>query len=179
MGAAVVNAMEEAMSDKRKTNSQDPNAYANALVRKNQVTAAEALTRGFGSAVRRVSPDEMADLAERFDLNEQIVELEAGQAIEGTLLGHGLPLTVRQKNPETGMEEERPLETWKFDIGGGLKLAIWTSYQLDRGLPPLVGKYIVVLRGPDVNVKGGKRVTKYSFGPLNGPMTTVEAVEEK
>lgn len=169
--------MSDNKKDKRQNQTQDPNAYANALVRKGQLTAAEALTRGYGGAVRNVSPGEFEEYAKRFDLNEQVVELGAGQAIEGTLLGRGLPLTVKQKNPETGVEEERALETWKFDIGNGMKLAIWTSYQLERGLPQYVGQYIVVIRGPDVNVKGGKRVTKYSFGPLNGAMETISHEE--
>lgn len=156
------------MSDKRKNNTQDPNAYANALTRR-QLSAGDVLARGFGGAVKSVDPDEFERIAQNFNLNGQVIELAEGQAIEGTLEGPGPVLTVHQKNPETGMEEDKPLPTWQFDIGGGLKVAIWTSYQLDRELPPLVGQYICVVRMKQVNVKGGKRVTKFAIGALKNP----------
>jgi hypothetical protein len=162
--------MEKAkMSDKRKNNTQDPNQYANALQKRSQsprFTAAEALTRGFGGAVKSVDAAEFERIAQNFNLNGQVIELVAGQAVEGTLVGRGPVLTVHNRNPETGVDEEKPLETWEFDVGGGIKVAIWTSFQLERDLPPLVGKYITVIRMQDVNVKGGKRVTKYAVGVL-------------
>jgi hypothetical protein len=130
---------EKAMTDKRKNNTQDPNAYANALVKPAKApSAAEALTQGFGGVVSAVSPEEMNELAAQYDVTATLVELAQGQKIQGILLGAGPILTQNGKeiDPETGkMEESRPINTWQLQIGD-VRVCIFASHQLGNPHSP-------------------------------------------
>ncbi len=102
----------------------------------------------------------MAD--ETLEWAPQVHSLEEGEMIEGILEGRGPSTTFSQKDPVTGQEVTRVVDTWIIaSPAGNLRMSILSSVQLDRKLPPFIGGMVKIYRGKEVKTGKGFRVTDY------------------
>lgn len=93
----------------------------------------------------------------------QIYKLEVGEMVTGVLEGNGPSTEFERINKATGVVEEiATVQTWIIASQDGRKrISILSSVQLDRKLPPFVGGLVKIIRGKDINIDGGRRVTEY------------------
>lgn len=78
-----------------------------------------------------MSAELAAELAngEAFEVAPQIIKLEPGMYVKGTLVGEGL---IESTDMQTG--EVKPLRTWVLEDDHGHRAAIISTYQLERDL---------------------------------------------
>jgi hypothetical protein len=109
---------------------------------------------------------------------ERIVPMQEGDSIRGVFQGPGEPLEMADAN--TG--EIRVLGTWRVLVahlpGGGQAIAVLiSSSQLEREFARFKREdgtwekpFITVVRGPQIDTRGGRRVTQYLVGRTRGEL---------
>ena len=92
----------------------------------------------------------------------QVYSMEQGDLIEGVLEGNGPEAEFERKNEHTGEVTTNAVQTWIIrSHDGRQRISILSSAQLDKKLPPFVGGPVKIVRGKDLNIDGGRRVTDY------------------
>lgn len=117
-----------------------------------------------GAFVKKVGADEIAAIMADSNLEfaPQIHSMEEGQMIEGVLEGNGPEAEFEHLDKHTGVVTTNTVQTWIIaSYDGSKRLSILSSVQLDRKLPPFVGGAVKIVRGKDINIDGGRRVTDY------------------
>jgi len=88
----------------------------------------------------------------------QIWSIPEGDSLCGILEGNG----PEQELAKPGTGEVHAVQTWILrGVESGLRVSILSSVQLDRKLPPLVGRYVEISRGPERKTNSGGRYTEY------------------
>lgn len=134
------------------------------IVKHNAATAPEVFsdTLNTGALVEQFDPEVFADgIADgTWDAAPQILTLEAGQMIQGILVGNG-PVAEFEEIKQ-GVVEKHEVQTWIIKSPtSGIRVSILSSAQLDAKLRDRVGQYVMIARGPERDTKKGKRVTEY------------------
>lgn len=101
---------------------------------------------------------------------EEIMEIAEGQVIRGQLIGPGTEATLDDlQNPG----KTRQVKTWKMKLVSGVTVTFLGSAELDRKLPPFLGRkgQMLIGRGGQAKTKKGKNLTHwYVVGPgVNAP----------
>jgi len=92
-----------------------------------------------------------------YEAAPEIMRLEEGQQITGILEGNGPQAEFIDK-----MGVVTYVNTWIVaDRTGSVRVSLLSSVQLDKKLPGFVGCEVTIARGPQVDVGGGQRMTKY------------------
>lgn len=107
---------------------------------------------------------------------QEVVDLEeGGPPLQGMLEGKGDPVEVTDR--VTG--EVRPLDTWVF-VNGPLRLAVFSSAQLEKRLPLYVGQEVCLWKIGQTDSSKGNRVNLYRIAhrPVGGqqPQAAVASV---
>jgi hypothetical protein len=115
--------------------------------------------------IGKVTPDDLKRYAERGAKFERAIKLAEGDKVEGIYLGQGAPREFEDK--ATG--EVRTVATHRFEVASGQVALITGSTQLDRQLSTIPeGTRAVVIRGAQVELRGGHRMTEYLVSTLTG-----------
>lgn len=118
-----------------------------------------------GGMIGKVSPDDFARYTAQGAKFERAVKLEEGSKVEGVYLGRGAPRDFEDK--ATG--EVRTVETHRIEVATGQVATITGATQLDRQLAEIpAGTRVVVIRGGNVELRGGHRMTEYYVSALPG-----------
>ena len=111
--------------------------------------------------LRTLSAEEMADALKGRTVLPPVVSLDdSGKSVCGVVEGPGQEVEFTDKH--TG--EERLLKTWRFNVGGGVRVDVLSAHALDKALPDLVGKNVLVVKGGTKKV-GAKQVNQYIIAP--------------
>jgi hypothetical protein len=93
---------------------------------------------------------------------EHVLSVKEGHAIKGVYLGIGP--SIDMTDDTTG--EVRAVKTHRLQIGPNMIARLIGSVGLDsKMLDDYIGKEIMVLRGPKVDTRKGRRVNQYIVGP--------------
>lgn len=111
--------------------------------------------------------DFAAIVKQGFEIAPIVLKIEPGKWIVGKLLGKGEPIITKErykeKNPATGeivdVEIPKSLPTWLLEHSG-VKGLIISSYQLDRDMPPFIGRRVQIYRLANEQV-GARQVARY------------------
>jgi len=112
----------------------------------------QALATNTDSMFGAFNPAELAD----YEVAPIVRRLEPGQAVRGILEGEGSP--IEMEDPRSG--ETKSVRTWVIKAGN-MRAAIMSGYQLDKELPSLVGKHVVIAMGEQAETRKGQRVNQY------------------
>lgn len=94
----------------------------------------------------------------------QILSLEPGMKIEGILEGYGKPTEFTTKDPATGNDVTRTVNTFIVKaLSGNMRVSILSSVQLDAKLPPFIGDRVAIARGQDIKSRSNAafRIANY------------------
>lgn len=120
-------------------------------------TALAVMGGGAIPGLRTLSPEDMASaLAGRTVLPPVVSLDEPGRSVCGVVVGPGQEVEYTDK--VTG--EERFLKTWRFDVGAGVRVDVLSAHALDKALPDMVGKNVLVVKGGTKKV-GARQVNQY------------------
>ena len=111
-----------------------------------------------------VTKEEMEALVQsgEYEFAPQNMSLEEGDMIAGILEGNGPDAEFEQKDMTTGIVTTKVVQTWIIaNADGSQRAGILSTAQLDRKLPPFVGSNIKIIRGKDLKMANGHRVTDY------------------
>lgn len=117
--------------------------------------------------ILKPSAEQIAEMMndETMEFAPQVHSMEEGELVEGILEGKGPSTTFTQKDPATGQEVTRVVDTWIIaSTSGSIRISILSSIQLDKKLPPFVGGFVRIYRGKEQKTQKGFRVTDYMVG---------------
>lgn len=121
------------------------------------VSGAALITKG----VSKADMDAILTSGE-YEFAPQNMSLEEGDMIEGILEGNGPEAEFEHKDMATGIVTTKVVQTWIIaSQDGGQRAGILSTAQLDRKLPPFVGGNVKIIRGKDLKMANGHRVTDY------------------
>ncbi len=109
-----------------------------------------------------VTPDDFRRYTEQGAVFERSIKLAENQKVEGRYVGPGVP----REFTDDGTGEIKVVNTHRFEVAQGQVATINGAAQLDRQLKDLVGQRVVVIRGKDVNIAKGHRMTEYFVSAL-------------
>lgn len=151
-------------------NDSKSDKFKNAVTRATGEPAADGSnaptirTPEMSAMVSQVSKEDLAAIINDSSLEfaPQILKLEEGDMVHGVLEGNGPTAEFQNLNPLTKEVTTSQVQTWIIaSIGGGQRVSILSSAQLDRKLAPFVGGEVKIVRGKDINTNNGQRVTEY------------------
>jgi len=114
--------------------------------------------------IRKVTQEDIQSIVtdKTMEFAPQLLKLEEGDMLEGILEGNGPEAELEQVDKATKQVKTNIVKTWIVrDANGGQRASILGGAQLDRKLPPFVGGMVKIVRGQDIETKGGFRVTEY------------------
>lgn len=113
------------------------------------------ITKNVGdAAIQAIINDQQLETA------PQLYKMEQGDMVVGILEGNGAEAEFERI--DQGVVTTNIVQSWIIASPDGRKrISILSSAQLDRKLPPFVGGLVKIVRGKDIDTKGGQRVTDY------------------
>lgn len=115
------------------------------------------------SKVMQLSPEELAKYMNEGIATADVVQLEPGQGIIGVLVGTG---DLIERKPDPSGDEQDPLKTWRLRHDDDSSSDVLSSYQLEKHLPDLVGKKVLIAMMDKVQ-KGGRQINQYKIVDLS------------
>jgi hypothetical protein len=135
-------------------------AIANVSAKKSDTPPPTSLAALAEETTTGIAPIDLARLRELatsgdYEVGARLAELKEGQQIEGRLVSSGVT-----EIPDLVTGEVKQISTYQIDVGGAV-LSILGSAQLDRQLPALIGRDVVIARGGTIRTKRGMNVSEY------------------
>lgn len=95
-----------------------------------------------------------------WEVAPQNMELKEGEQVRGVFLGWGKKASFERV--ERGVVEINEVNTWRIkNAKTGVTGSFLSSTQLDQKLEGREGHEVVVARGPNIDIGGGKRMAQY------------------
>jgi hypothetical protein len=135
----------------------------NATPEKTDMAMVPAGPSDLASFTSRLTPEGLAAIFATHEV-DIFVRFEEGEGFTGTLIGEGAPVEITNK----ASGEVKAAKSWLVEIsgrGGKRRIRFLGTYELDAGLPKMVGARVLAVRGPEEKTGNGFRVARWLLAP--------------